>query len=152
LNLWDAILLGIIQGVTEFLPVSSSGHLVIAQSLISGFQQPGVVFDVILHFGTLLAVLVFLRKEILHIIMSLLPILSRRYFKKDCEGMQVRAGRKMALYIITGTVFTGIIGLSFEERIHHLFTSATTVSYMLLITGALLFMSDRFQGKRVEKA
>lgn len=151
MNLWDAILLGIIQGVTEFLPVSSSGHLVIAQSLISGFQQPGVVFDVILHFGTLLAVLVFLRKEILHIIMSLLPILSRRYFKKDCEGMQVRAGRKMALYIITGTVFTGIIGLSFEERIHHLFTSATTVSYMLLITGALLFMSDRFQGKRVEK-
>ena len=57
----------------------------------------------------------------------------------------------MALYIITGTVLTGIIGFSFEDRIHHLFTSATTASCMLLITGVLLFISDRFQGSRVEK-
>lgn len=151
MTLWYAILLGLIQGLTEFLPVSSSGHLVIVQSLITGFQQPGVVFDVMLHLGTLLAVLVFLRKEILHIIMSILPVGWRRHFKQDCDDTQVLTGRKMALYIVTGTIFTGIIGLSFEEKIHHLFTSATTVSFMLLITGALLFISDRFQGKRVEQ-
>ncbi|MEA1971566.1 MAG: undecaprenyl-diphosphate phosphatase [Thermodesulfobacteriota bacterium] len=151
MNLWEGILLGAIQGLTEFLPVSSSGHLVIVQSFIKGFQQPGVVFDVMLHFGTLLAVLVFLRREILDILTSLIPVGWFRNPGSGHDDMKVRAGRKIALYIITGTVFTGIIGLSFEERIHHLFTSATTVSFMLLITGVLLFMSDRFQGGRVEK-
>ena len=151
LNLWEGILLGIIQGLTEFLPVSSSGHLVMVQSLIKGFRQPGVLFDVMLHFGTLLAVLFFLRREILDILMSLMPAGWFRNFRKDCDSVQMRTRRKMALYIITGTVFTGAIGLSFEERIHHLFTSTTTVSFMLLITGVLLFMSDRFQGSRVEK-
>ncbi|MBW2557237.1 MAG: undecaprenyl-diphosphate phosphatase [Deltaproteobacteria bacterium] len=151
MNLWDGILLGVIQGLTEFLPVSSSGHLVIVQSFMKGFQQPGVVFDVMLHFGTLLAVLVFFRKEILDILISLIPVGWFRNSKRGLDSMQVRSGRKMALYIITGTVFTGIIGLSCEDRIHHLFTSATTVSFMLLITGLLLFLSDRFQGGRVEK-
>jgi len=151
LNLWEGALLGVIQGLTEFLPVSSSGHLVIVQSFIKEFQQPGVLFDVMLHFGTLLAVLVFLRREILDILISLIPVGWLRNSERGHDSMRAHAGRKMALYIITGTVFTGIIGLSFEERIHHLFTSATTVSFMLLITGVLLFMSDRFQGGRVEK-
>ena len=151
LNLWEGILLGIIQGLTEFLPVSSSGHLVMVQSLIKGFRQPGVLFDVMLHLGTLLAVLFFLRREILDILMSLIPAGWFRNFRKDCDSVQTRTRRKMALYIITGTVFTGAIGLSFEEQIHLLFTSTTTVSFMLLITGVLLFMSDRFHGSRVEK-
>ncbi len=151
MNLWEAILLGVIQGLTEFLPVSSSGHLVIVQSFIKGFQQPGVLFDVMLHFGTLLAVLVFFRKDILDILISLIPVGWLRNSKKDIDAMQVRSGRKMALYIITGTIFTGVIGLSCEDRIHHLFTSTTNVSFMLLVTGVLLFISDRFQGGRVEK-
>jgi undecaprenyl-diphosphatase len=151
LNLWEAILLGVIQGLTEFLPVSSSGHLVIVQSFIKGFQQPGVLFDVMLHFGTLLAVLVFFRKDILDILISLIPVGWLRNSKRDIDAMQVRSGRKMALYIITGTIFTGVIGLSCEDRIHHLFTSTTNVSFMLLVTGVLLFISDRFQGGRVEK-
>ena len=151
MNLWEGALLGVIQGLTEFLPVSSSGHLVIVQSFIKGFQQPGVVFDVMLHVGTLLAVLVFLRREILDILISLIPVGWFHNSRRGHDSIDVRAGRKMALYIVTGTVFTGIIGLSSEEKIHHLFTSATTVSFMLLITGALLFMSDRFHGNRLEK-
>ncbi len=151
LNLWEGILLGVIQGLTEFLPVSSSGHLVLVQSFLKEFQQPGVLFDVMLHSGTLLAVLVFFRKEILDILISLIPVGWFQNAKRGQDPLQVRSGRKMALYIITGTVFTGVIGLSCEDRIHHLFTSATTVSFMLLITGVLLFISDRFQGSRVEK-
>ena len=73
MDLWEGILLGVIQGLTEFLPVSSSGHLVLVQSFIQEFQQPGVLFDVMLHSGTLLAVLVFFRKEILDILISLIP-------------------------------------------------------------------------------
>jgi len=148
LNLWEGILLGTVQGLTEFLPVSSSGHLVIVQSVIKGFRQPGVLFDVMLHFGTLLAVLFFLRREILEILISLIP---SGWSRRGLDGARRRTGRKTALFIITATACTGIIGLLFEERIRHLFTSPQTVSLMLLITGVLLFMSDRFQGGRVEK-
>jgi len=64
-SLITSIFLGILQGITEFLPVSSSGHLVIAQSLIPGFVQEGVLFDVFLHAGTVLAVLYYFRKALL---------------------------------------------------------------------------------------
>jgi undecaprenyl-diphosphatase len=148
LNLWVGVLLGIVQGLTEFLPVSSSGHLVIVQGYIQGFQQPGVLFDAMLHFGTLLAVFFFLRREILEILRSLIPS-GWPHANRDNE--QVKTGRKMALYIVIATVCTGIIGLLFEERVHRLFTSPRTVSFALLITGILLFLSDRFQGHRGEK-
>lgn len=148
MNLWEAILLGAVQGLTEFLPVSSSGHLVIIQSLIKGFRQPGVLFDVLLHLGTLLAVLFFLRREILEILLSLIP---SGWGRQSFDDRWVHTGRKVALYIIIGTVCTGVMGLLFEERIHHLFASPLTVSFMLLITGVLLFISDRFRGGRLEK-
>ncbi|MBN2255070.1 MAG: undecaprenyl-diphosphate phosphatase, partial [Deltaproteobacteria bacterium] len=73
MNLWESIVLGIIQGLTEFLPVSSSGHLVIAQSFLPGFQQEGVLFDVMVHCGTMLAVIFFLRTTIYSLAASLLP-------------------------------------------------------------------------------
>jgi len=148
LNLWEGILLGIVQGLTEFLPVSSSGHLVIVQGFIKGFRQPGVFFDVMLHLGTLLAVLFFLRREVLEILLSLVPY---GWFRGDRDDMKVSTGRRMALYIVIATACTGVIGLLFEERIHHLFTSPRTVSLMLLVTGALLFLSDRFRGTRTER-
>jgi len=151
LTLWEAILLGTVQGLTEFLPVSSSGHLVIIQSVIKGFQQPGVLFDATLHFGTLLAVLFFLRREILEILTSLIPSGWSAGSRENRDDERVSTGRKTALYIVIATICTGTIGLLFEERIHYLFTSPQTVSFMLLITGALLFISDRFQGSRVEK-
>jgi len=64
MNILSALLLGAVQGLTEFLPVSSSGHLVILQSFLPGFNQPGILFDVVLHSGTLLAVLFYFRKKL----------------------------------------------------------------------------------------
>jgi len=148
LNLWEGILLGAVQGLTEFLPVSSSGHLVIVQSLIQGFRQPGVLFDAMLHCGTLLAVTFFLRREIWEILTALIP---SGWSREHRDDTQVSASRKMALYIVIATACTGTIGFLFEERIHRLFTSPATVSFMLLITGTLLFISDRFRGYRGEK-
>ena len=71
MNFLDAILLGILQGATEFLPVSSSGHLVLAQHLLGGFEQPGVLFDVLLHVGTMIAVAIYFWRDLLGLITSL---------------------------------------------------------------------------------
>ena len=148
LNLWEGILLGIVQGLTEFLPVSSSGHLVLIQNHIPGFQQPGVLFDVMMHFGTLLAVLFFLRKEVSKLLISLVP---SAWFRGSRNETHMKTMRKVVFYIAAATACTGSIGLLFEERIHHLFTSPLTVSFALFFTGLLLFLSDRFQGSRGDK-
>lgn len=144
MSIWGGILLGIIQGLTEFLPVSSSGHLVIAQSLIKGFHQQGVLFDVMLHFGTLLAVLFFFRKDIYDILTSLLP---KQWITNhgNYDETFIADRRKIALLIIAGTVFTGLIGISFEDQVHRLFESVDVAAYMLLVTGCLLFLADRIK-------
>ena len=129
MSLFDAILLGIIQGLTEFLPVSSSGHLVIAQHLIKDFRQPGVLFDVMLHFGTLGAVIVYFWRDINGILKS---VINNRGEKRNLFWL-----------IIAGTIPTGIIAILFKDTFESLFKSATAASSMLLVTGVLLFISDR---------
>lgn len=119
--------------------MSSSGHLVIAQSFIRGFQQPGVLFDVMLHFGTLLAVLFFFKRDIYEILSSLLP----KKWLQSYEADLISTGRKMALFIAVGTLITVIVGLLFEDTIHYLFTSVDIVAAMLIVTGILLYLSDR---------
>lgn len=136
-------MLGIVQGLTEFLPVSSSGHLVLVQSFIEGFQQPGVLFDVMLHFGTLLAVIFFLRREIYEILKALLPESWHKKWGFDCDMSLVPVKRKMALLICVATVFTGAIGFVFKDHIHGFFEQPEIVAPMLLVTGGLLFLSDR---------
>jgi undecaprenyl-diphosphatase len=146
LSLWEGILLGIIQGLTELLPVSSSGHLVIAQSLLPGFHQPGVLFDVMLHLGTLSAVIFFLRKEITNILKALLPPWRRHrplpLFEHMNDSM-IPENRRLAALILAATVITGIIGLSFQDQIHALFHSVEITAMGLLFTGVLLFFADR---------
>ena len=92
MTLWQAALLGVLQGVTEFLPVSSSGHLALAQMLIPGFQQRGVVFDAMLHLGTACAVVWFERRQI-------------------ARWLGSAGGRKPLALILLGTVATSVIAL-----------------------------------------
>lgn len=119
MSLFYSALLGILQGLTEFLPVSSSGHLVLVQSIIPNFKQPGVLFDVTLHFGTLFAVLFFFRKKLLR--------LSLRYI----------------LFLIIGTIPAVIIGFFFKDFFVGLFSSFRLVGYALLISGILNFLIDK---------
>ncbi|HQF75378.1 MAG TPA: undecaprenyl-diphosphate phosphatase [Syntrophales bacterium] len=147
MSLLEGILLGIVQGLTELLPVSSSAHLVFAQSLIKGFKQPGVLFDVVLHVGTTLAVALFFKREIGEILVALLPkgyrqSLSGRLDTALNDGW-VRTRRRLFLYLVVATAITGAIGLSFKDVIHDLFESVELAASMLLVTGVLLFLSDR---------
>jgi undecaprenyl-diphosphatase len=139
----EAVILGIIQGLTEPLPVSSSAHLVVVPALIPGFHQPDVFFDVILHLGTLLAVLFFFRQDIAALLRAFWPGPADGMAETGSGPARQDAERRLALWIVVATGLTGVIGLLFKERIEALFESVETTAVMLLITGALLFLSDR---------
>lgn len=113
-----ALLLGTIQGLTEFLPVSSSGHLVLAQKLIPGFTQPGILFDVILHFGTMAAVLY--------------------YFRKKIFGLKFN----YLLLLAVGTIPAVLAGLFFRDYIVDMFTNPKFLGFEFIITALLCFSVD----------
>ncbi|RMG67571.1 MAG: undecaprenyl-diphosphatase UppP [Calditrichaeota bacterium] len=140
-----ALILGMVQGLTEFLPVSSSGHLVIFQKLL-GFQQQGIAFDVFVHLGTLLAVLVVFRQDILRILRTLpgLPSFIASGFQVKSEDDQYRA---ITVFIIIASIPTGIIGLSLESKVELLFKSLLVVSLALIVTGLIMWTS-RFARER----
>ena len=117
--LWQAVLLGVLQGVTEFLPVSSSGHLALAQMLIPGFEQPGVVFDAMLHVGTATAVVCFERRQII-------------------DWLGNAAGRRLLGLLVLGTVATALIALPLRRFAVEGFSRATWIGIALVITGCVV--------------
>ena len=119
MTLWQAVLLGILQGVTEFLPVSSSGHLALAQMLIPGFEQPGVVFDATLHAGTAGAVVWFERARISTIFGS-------------------AAGRRLLALLVLGTVATVAVAFPLRHVAEAAFTRAAWVGVALIVTGCIV--------------
>lgn len=143
MTLTEAIILGVVQGLTEPLPVSSSAHLVIFPALIPGFHQPDVAFDVLLHLGTLLAVVFFLRREIGELLASLMPDKAQADPVPETDTGEKAANRRMVLWIMIATFLTGVIGILFKDRIERLFESVETTACMIFITGILLFLSDR---------
>jgi undecaprenyl-diphosphatase len=130
LELVQAALLGLLQGLTEFLPISSSGHLVLVQQTLPGWTAPGVLFDALLHVGTLGSVLTFYR----HDVARLLGGVMRRE----------RAQLDFALALIVGSVPTALIGLGFEDWFDQLFVGTVAVGFFLLVTAALLVAARVF--------
>mgnify|MGYP000082418611 CR=1 FL=1 len=130
MTLLDAILLGTLQGLTEFLPISSSGHLVLGQMII-GVKLPGNQFEVVAHLGTLLSVFFIYWKEILLLISGLESIEKRKYL----------------YYLILGTLPAGIFGFFGRSFIIEFFDSIQIVSFGLIFTGLILFISKRLSMK-----
>ncbi len=115
------VILGIIQGLTEFLPVSSSAHLVIMQKLL-GISGSGVVISIILHLGTLLSLIIFFFRDILKLLRNI----------------------KLVSLIIIVTLITGIIGVSGRDFFEGLFSSTRAVAIALLFTGIILILTRKF--------
>jgi len=141
LTLLKAIILGIVQGLTEFLPVSSSGHLALAQYILNVKETP-LLFDIILHAGTLLAVIIIFWRDIRDIFLAIFgkdP--SEKY--ADSHYRTRRSGRMFALYIIIGNIPTVVIALIIEKYVEKAFGSPFVVSIMLVITGFILWLSGR---------
>jgi undecaprenyl-diphosphatase len=127
--MFESILLGILQGLTEFLPVSSSGHLVIVQSLLPGFDGPAVAFDVLLHAGTLAAVLIYFRHDLISI-------------AKECFRPG-KGGLHLPLLLIVGTVPAALVGVYFADAIEPLFAAPRFASAGLIVTSFLLYFAWR---------
>ncbi len=138
------ILLGLIQGLTEFLPVSSSGHLVLSQYLF-GIDIPGVAFETFVHFGTVLAVLFLFKKKIKELIAAFLKslsfILNREKFIKHISG---NYQCKFAWLLLLSTIPGAVIGYFFQHTIEQLFSNPVFTAIMLMITGLCLYLTDKF--------
>lgn len=142
MNFIQAVLMGIVQGLSEFLPVSSSAHLVFTSNFYKVFKGIEIVqqsneevfFDIMLHFGTLIAVLIFFRKEILSILKALIhAIKTKNYSNHEA---------KIGLYIILGTLITIALALPLHDFAEMLVYSPAIVGGLLIITGIALFVSE----------
>jgi undecaprenyl-diphosphatase len=134
----EALVMGIVQGLTEFLPVSSSGHLVVVPFLF-GWNDPflnSLAFSVMLHLGTLVALLVYFRDDWVRLIPAGLAAVRDRSFRSDPD-------RRLAGLLVASTIPAAIVGVVFNDLIEGQFRHVGLVAVMLVVGGAILFVADR---------
>lgn len=143
MNAIKAVLLGVIQGLTEFLPVSSSGHLVLGQHLF-GLKEPELLFDIFLHIATLAAIAIVFRRELISLTWEFvrLPVYLRRP-SELASSWRTRNEFRMLVLIVVGSMPTGLIGVLFKDWFESLFASPMAVGAALLVTGAALYGTKR---------
>ncbi len=131
MNWLTALILGIIQGLTEFLPVSSSGHLELGKAVLDDIPEEGMLMTVVLHFATALSTIVIFRKDIIEIIKGLFQ------FKNNEQT-------RFSIMIILSMIPAALVGVLFEDQIDAFFSgNLLLVGFMLMLTGGLLFLADR---------
>lgn len=131
MNSFQAVFLGLLQGLTEFIPVSSSGHLVIAQHFFN-IKEDQILFNVILHIGTLVPIFIIFWQDIADMIL----------LKKE--------KRKETFYILLAIIPTGIIGVLFEDFFAKLFSNAYLTALMLIVTGLILYITEKIEDGKKE--
>lgn len=149
MHILQSIIMGIVQGLSEFLPISSSAHLVITSNLykvLKGLEltqesSQEIFLDIMLHLGTLIAVLIYFRKDIIEIIKAFLSAVKSKDFSDN--------NTKMALYILIGTIITVVIAFPLHDVAENLVYSPAIVGLLLIFTGILLFSAEAFS-KRIQ--
>lgn len=136
MTIFESIILGIIQGLTEFLPVSSSGHLVLAQ-YFWGINEPGISFEIIAHLGSLLAVILYFHKDLYALLISAMKIFSSKKTYSDINNLKIIA------YLILATITTAGIGIMFKDYFEMLYNIPLAVAIALFITGLITYISDK---------
>ncbi|MCR5237631.1 MAG: undecaprenyl-diphosphate phosphatase [Lachnospiraceae bacterium] len=145
MNVIQAIILGIIQGLAEFLPISSSGHLAIIQNLFHIETETGLLFDVLLHIGTLTAIFIVFWKDIVKLIIEFFGIIADffRHFRDPDLIVLSSAYRRFVLLIIVSTIPTAILGYIGRDFVAYASTTLLLPGIGLIITSILLFICDR---------
>ena len=138
----EAVILGLVQGLAEFLPISSSGHLALLQQWFGIEEDKVLLFAVLLHVGTLISVFIVYWKDIWELIVELCLTI-----KDICTGkglrLEERPVRKLGVMIIVATIPTGLIGILFNDFFDSLYTSVLPIGIGLIITGILLTLAER---------
>ena len=159
---WHSIIYGLLQGLTEFLPVSSSGHLRVAGHF-AGLERPQTLFDVFLHLGTLLAVVLYFRKETWDMVVAPFRAVAHLARGRGTKRLLRDSGFRSFLFVVIGTVPTGIIGFFLGDYFESYAASMRFVAFMFLVNSLILFlgpvvflpmasrnrMNSGFQGLRV---
>ena len=140
MDFFQAAILGIIQGLTEFLPVSSSGHLILAPRLF-GWTDQGLAFDAVVHLGTLLAIIIYFRKRLWAILSGIFE-----------RGSNSRFSRRLGLLLILSVIPAGLVGFFGEEWITGHTRSVSVVAAGLIGWGIVLFFADRFNQRLAQRA
>lgn len=158
-NVFKSLLMGIVQGLTEFLPVSSSGHLAIFEQLLNMNLDNGLYFDIMLHLGTLIAVIIVFREDIwgmiretwgmlVTVFANLLVFIAKKKGNTKYTYFKVvnSSYRKLVLMVIISTIPTGILGMVGAELVSAVSDTLWIVGIYLIITGVLLLLADSRQG------
>lgn len=154
MSLIEAIIMGIVQGIAEFLPVSSSGHLAIFKHILKIKTDTGMLFDIMLHFGTLVAIFIAFWKDIKELIIGGFSILGRffcnvlvcvkRLFKKDVEYIKIIKSDydRFVMLIIVSTIPTGLAGVLLGDLFEKAGESLLVTGIFLILTATLLYIAD----------
>lgn len=135
MNTFQAVILGTVQGLTEFLPISSSAHLRIVPALF-GWDDPGAAFTAVTQLGTIAAVIIYFFKDLWRILSTWVRSLSRKELRSNIDA-------KMGWYMILGTLPIGILGLLFETQIETVARDLRLIATTLIVLGLLLWLADK---------
>ena len=142
MNIFDSIVLGIVQGLTEFLPISSSGHLIFFRDILGWHTSSDLSFDAILQLATGLAIIVYFWKDIFRLINSFFKIIT----KKETEEKD----KTIIFSIIIGTIPAIIVGIFLEKYMETVFRSSLLVAFVLIIGSLVMYLAEKFSTKNKE--
>ncbi|RAP52371.1 MAG: undecaprenyl-diphosphatase [Methanosphaera sp. rholeuAM270] len=149
LDIVSAIILGAIQGLSEFLPISSSGHLALLPHILG--VETGLAFDTVLHIGTLVAIFSFFWKDIINLIKGfILSIIDlTEGYDKFIQELKSVPEKRFAWLILIGTIPTGLIGILLKDAIESIFRGTISIGFFLIITGLILYYSERHSSGKI---
>ncbi|MEQ9309875.1 MAG: undecaprenyl-diphosphate phosphatase [Balneolaceae bacterium] len=135
MDILQSFLLGLIQGLTEFLPISSSGHLALGRYFLGADTEVGITFEVVVHFGTLCSIVIYYKTELANLIKAGFGFLASPSTKKDDPDVRV------ILFILVSMIPAMIIGFTMEDQIEDLISNPVVVCGLLIVTGLILFLT-----------
>jgi undecaprenyl-diphosphatase len=139
MHLWQAIILAVVQGLTEFLPISSSAHLILIPWLSKGaIPEPGLAFDVALHLGTLIAVVLYFLRDWIHLTLCGLGF----HYPKRASEQMVLTNRRLFWYLVIGTIPGGVVGFLFEHWIDENLRSPVPIACLLIGIALVMWYAE----------
>ncbi|MDR2623297.1 MAG: undecaprenyl-diphosphate phosphatase [Methanobrevibacter sp.] len=148
----QGIIIGLVQGLTEFLPVSSSAHLIFIQYILN-VGENNLAFDVLLHLGTLMAVIIYYIKDIVKMIEAFISSILDIFKGRFIEGFKENQYKKLVWFVVVGTIPAGIVGVLFNSQVESAFNTLIFPGFFLLVTGTLLYISQRINvgNRKIDK-